>query len=350
MTSRTISEIRLVNGSTGDPALFIDYPGRDNAYLFDAGDNSSLDMERLGDLGTVFITHHHVDHFMGLDRIVRANLDRDKTLAIYGPEGTIRKVYDRVKSYEYPYFPFQKIVLEVHELLPSIRRTARLECSLKFPEPEVVESSWDNRVVCDAGGFTIEAAFADHTVPCLAFALVEHAGIHPNPQALANSPLRPGLWVEHVLDQLRQDADPATLLTIGDGSFRLDALRKRYFIESPGSRIAYVTDTAWNERSQPGLLSLAHRANRLYCDCFYADAQATQAEKYLHMTASQTAEFARRAEVDELVLIHFATRYRGHYHELVDEVRATFPRVTAEFEGAENRSRNEQRSSRERED
>src|SRR4051812_28626086 len=40
--TRTISEIRLVNGSTGDPSLFIDYPGRDDALLFDAGDNAAL--------------------------------------------------------------------------------------------------------------------------------------------------------------------------------------------------------------------------------------------------------------------------------------------------------------------
>ncbi len=79
--SRSASEIRLVNGSTGDPVLFIDYPGRDDAILFDAGENASLGLDRLGDLGAVFITHHHVDHFIGLDRIVRANLDRDKTTA-----------------------------------------------------------------------------------------------------------------------------------------------------------------------------------------------------------------------------------------------------------------------------
>ena len=72
---RTISEVFLVNGSTGDPLLYVDYPGRNNALLFDAGELGILDAGRLGDLAAVFITHHHVDHFIGLDRIVRANLD-----------------------------------------------------------------------------------------------------------------------------------------------------------------------------------------------------------------------------------------------------------------------------------
>ena len=37
---RAFQELRLVNGSTGDPALFVDDPGRDNAILIDCGENS----------------------------------------------------------------------------------------------------------------------------------------------------------------------------------------------------------------------------------------------------------------------------------------------------------------------
>src|SRR6478736_1655578 len=113
---RAFREIWLVNGSTGDPSLFVDDPGRNNALLIDCGENAALGDDRLGDLETVFLTHHHIDHFIGFDRILRANLDRDKALHIYGPEGTIRKVYRRIKSYEFPFFPFQKLVLEVVEV------------------------------------------------------------------------------------------------------------------------------------------------------------------------------------------------------------------------------------------
>lgn len=330
-TPRMISEIRLVNGSTGDPALFIDYPGRDDALLFDAGDNAALDMGRLGDLGVVFVTHHHVDHFIGLDRIVRANLDRDKTLRVFGPDGTIRKVYDRIKSYEYPFFPFQKVVLEVHELLDGRRRSARLECSLRFPEPEVEESDWEGGVAFANEDVSVEAAPVDHTVPCLAFALVERPGFHPDPSRLADGPLRPGPWVAKALRLLRDDAPGNTPLTIDGGRFSLATLRDRYFVESSGARIAYVTDTAWSIASRPALLRLARGARRLYCDSFYAQAQLAQAEKYRHMTATQAAEFAREAGVEELILIHFSMRYEGRYETLVAEARATFPGATADL-------------------
>lgn len=274
---RASREFRLVNGSTGDPTLFVDGPRRDDALLIDCGEIAELANDRLADVEAVFLTHHHIDHFIGFDRVLRANIDRDKALHIHGPEGTIRKVYQRIKSYEFPFFPFQKIVLEVVEVEPDRLRSARLECARRFPRPRVIESPRSGPVVYRNDGLSVEAAPADHTVPCLAYAMVEGP----------------------------------------DGE--------------PGARVAYVTDTAWSESSRPGLLGLARGARRLYCDAFYAEAQRAQAEKYRHMTATQAAEFAREAGVEELVLIHFASRYRGAYQTLVDEARAIFPNTVAEI-------------------
>jgi ribonuclease Z len=309
--------------------LFIDYPGRDNALLFDAGDNCTLDMKRLGDLEAVFITHHHVDHFIGFDRIIRANLDCDKTLHVYGPAGTIRKVYDRIKSYEYQYFPFQKIVLKVYEVLPDRLRSALLECTRRFPEPEITETAWRGPIVYDSAELSVEAVHVEHTVPCLAYALVEKKGYHPDPVKLAGGVIRAGPWVSRVLDLLRSGATPDTQVEIQGGQFALGLLAEHYFAVSGGARVAFVTDTAWSEAVQPGLLKLAHRAQRLYCDAFYAQPQSRQAITHRHMTATQAAEFARLARVEELILIHFASRYAGRYQTLLEEAAAVFPKVSA---------------------
>ena len=44
---RAFRELRLLNGSTGDPCLFVDDQGRDNALLIDCGDNVVLGDDRL---------------------------------------------------------------------------------------------------------------------------------------------------------------------------------------------------------------------------------------------------------------------------------------------------------------
>jgi ribonuclease Z len=329
--ARTFSEMGLVNGSTGDPVLFVDYPGKDDAFLFDGGDNGRLPLERLADLQAVFLTHFHMDHWVGFDRVLRANLDQDKTLFLFGPVTTIERVYLRIKTYDIPYFPFQKLVLSITELLAGRKRTALLECRDRFLPPKVVEEAWKGPRVYENDDLTVEAVGTDHTSPGVAYALVERGGIHPDPAKLAAGMLRPGGWVGTALNLLRSGAPAETELTIDGGTFTLGALGEQYFAASKGARVAYVTDTAWSEAVQPGLLKLAKHASRLYCDCYYAHAELKRAGLYRHMTAIHAAEFAARAKVDQLILMHFGPRYAGKYEALVEEARTVFPRAAADL-------------------
>jgi ribonuclease Z len=330
MPARAFSTVSLVNGSSGDPVLYLDYPGSDNALLFDGGENHPLSMQQLADLEAVFVSHHHVDHFIGLDRIMRANIDRDKTLHVFGPVNTIQKVYDRIRSYEYPFFPFQKIAVRVTELCDGVRRTATLECTKRFPPPEIAEEPWAGRVCYENADLTVEAVPVDHTVPCLAFALAEKSGFHPDPVKLAGGLLRPGPWVPEALRLLRADAPGGTTLDIQGGRFTLAALAQQYFTESEGARVAYITDTYWSDAVRPHLVKLAKGAWRLYCDSFYARKEAKSAAQYRHMMAHQSAELAKLAKVEQLVLIHFSSRYAGRYDVLLDEAKEVFPKVTME--------------------
>ena len=268
-----IPDCRLINGSTGDPLLYIDYPGKNNALLFDAGELCNLDTQKMADLEALFITHHHMDHFVGFDRILRANRDSDKVVHIFGPVGTIQRIYQRIKSYEIQFFPFQKVIFKVHEITGKKVRWANLECVRRFPEPRVMETRWKSPLIFENPNLHVEAVSVDHTVPCLSYALVEKKGV----------------------------------------------------------RVAYVTDTLWSAKSRPGLVKLATRASRLYCDSFYALADKKFAVLYKHMTATHAAQLARQAKVQELVLMHFSTRYRDRYQDLVDEARAIFPNARAEF-------------------
>jgi len=333
----TFSEIRLLNGSTGDPVLYIDYPGRNDAILFDAGENTALGLDRLTDLAAVFITHHHVDHFIGFDRIVRANIDRDKTLQVYGPKGTISKIYSRIKSYDYQFFPFQKIVLDIHELHQNRMDTARLECTRRFPRPKIQQADWTEPLVYENDVLKVEAVHVDHTVPCLAFAVVERPVLMLDEARLAVAAIARGSWIGEVIKQIRQGAPPETLIPVNGEPQPLGRLVRECFRPSRETRIAYVTDTAWSEPVRPDLLRLAGGAKRLYCDSFYAQEHLRQAETHHHMTAVQAAEFACAADVQELILIHFSTRYEGRYERVVEEARALFPRVSAEIPSASNK-------------
>jgi phosphoribosyl 1,2-cyclic phosphodiesterase len=85
-----------------------------------------------------------------------------------------------------------------------------------------------------------------------------------------------------------------------------------YRIEHDGRTLAYVTD------HEPGLgsdlsavgtewisgFALAHRADLLVHDCQYTDDEYTGRVGWGHASASHVAAFARRTEVDRLVMFH----------------------------------------------
>ena len=169
----------------------------------------------------------------------------------------------------------------------------------------------------------MEATFVDHTVPCLAFALIEEPGVCRDPDRLAQvrccRPLGCGGAVA-IAAQAPADTPVAVPNLSGTLPGRAEGA---HFVETPGcaSPRAY----GWPRR------------RRLYCDSFYANSEVAPAEKHRHMTATQAALFARDAGVHELVLIHFAARYNGRYEMLVEEARAIFPNTTAEIPPSGNK-------------
>jgi len=68
---RPILHPSLVNGRSGDPALYVETLFEGRAILFDLGDISSLSPGMIQRLEYVFVSHAHIDHFIGFDRLLR---------------------------------------------------------------------------------------------------------------------------------------------------------------------------------------------------------------------------------------------------------------------------------------
>lgn len=80
---------RLVNGPFGDPGLFVELRWQGSAVLFDLGRNDGLPAADLLKVTHVFVSHTHMDHFIGFDRVLRLFLNRDKELVLFGPEESV---------------------------------------------------------------------------------------------------------------------------------------------------------------------------------------------------------------------------------------------------------------------
>ena len=66
----------------------VEFLYQQRALQFDLGDLSSITNSELLKISHVFISHTHIDHFIGFDRLLRTVFGRAKTLTIFGPENT----------------------------------------------------------------------------------------------------------------------------------------------------------------------------------------------------------------------------------------------------------------------
>jgi len=247
--------------------------------LFDCGEGTQQQLLRsvgLPEIDAVFVTHLHLDHWLGLLGLLKT-FDlraRERPLTLHGPPGlkallaAMRPAWGRTR------YPLALVELEPHE-------TVRFE------------------------SFSVAAFPVKHTVTAYGYAFVEED--------------RPG----------RFDADAARALGIAEGpdfgrlqrGEEVDGVRPEQVMGEarPGRRIVLSGDTAPCQ----AVSVYAHGADVLVHEATFLEDERARARETLHSTARQAAELARDAGVRTLALTHLSTRYFPR--DVREEARAAFP-------------------------
>ena len=266
----------------GLPAVLIRRGG--DRLLFDCGEGTQRQLLRsvgLLDLDSVFITHFHADHWLGLPGMLKSFALRERTepLTVYGPQGLkalmaeMRVIFGRL--------PYKCDIVEL-EPAETVQRDGYLIAAI--PVRHKISSAF--------GYALVEEPRPGHLDPQLA----EQLGVRPGPDfgRLQRGETVAGVKPEQVMGPTRE-----------------------------GRKVVLSGDTAPCE----ALAMVAHQADVLVHEATFLHEESERARQTLHSTARQAAELARDAEVRLLALTHVSSRYAGG--ELRDEARVVFAATEA---------------------
>jgi ribonuclease Z len=262
----------------GLPALLLRAGGE--RILIDCGEGTQQQLLRsvgLPELDAVFVTHLHLDHWLGLLGMVKTFdlRSRERPLTVHGPPGLAR-VWEAMRPIVIGRtgYALHIVELEPHE-------------EVRF------------------GRFLIAPFAVKHRTEAYGYAFVEDE--------------RPG----------RFDVEAARALGVPEGPAwgRLQrgetvaGVRPEQVMGETrhGRRIVISGDTAPCEAVEV----YAHHADLLVHEATFLEDERARARETGHSTARQAAEIARDAEVRLLALTHLSTRYFPR--DVRDEARAVFP-------------------------
>ncbi len=323
---------QLVNPPFGDPALYVDLAFERRALLFDIGALDPLTTRKLLRVSDVFVTHAHMDHFIGFDRLLRADLHQDRRVRLYGPPPFIEQLHHRLSAYTWNLLPEYEtdLVLVATELGAGGHvRTATFHSRTAFAREAEGTRAVADGTLLDEDTFRVRAAVLDHKIPCLAFALEERAHVNIRKGALEAMGLPAGPWLVDLKRAVARDApdDLAVRVRWCDDSLvrerdhPLGALRERLVTITPGQKIAYVADAAYHPANAGAIVDLARDADLLFIEAPFLDEDVSIATERGHLTARQAGRLAREAGAKQVIPFHFSPRYVGQEERLRRETQ-----------------------------
>jgi len=258
----------LVNDPIGDPGVYVDCLFEKRALLFDLGDISRLAPRKILRLTDVFVSHAHMDHFMGFDWLVRLCLGRGHRLRLFGPPGFVAQVEHRLAAYTWNLVESYDtdFTLDVLELLPdATARRVSFRCRAAFRRESDAELAVADGVLLDEETFLVRGVTLDHKTPCLAFALEEKQHLNVWKNRLEEMGLPTGPWLKELKRAvLRGEPDAAPFAVrwrdregAHERAYPLGELKREVLRIVPGQKIAYVTDVLYHEANAERIVRLA---------------------------------------------------------------------------------------------
>lgn len=282
---------------TNPTAQVLDIKG--NLFLIDCGEGTQVQLRKFkvkfSRIKHIFISHLHGDHFYGLIGLISTFrlLGREADLHIYGPKG-LKEVTLLQLKLGHSYGGYN---LVFHEL-----------------------ESKESELIYEDDKVTVHTIPLDHRVYTNGFLFKEKIGERK-------------LNIDAVLNNDIEQCDYRNIKLGKDVENKHGELvpnSKITFDPEPPKSYAFCSDTRYTET----ILPIIKDTTILYHESTFLEEHAHLCKKTKHATAKEAATIAHKADVEQLILGHFSTRYNS-IELFKNEAEAIFNNVLLADDGKE---------------
>ncbi|MBR4831841.1 MAG: ribonuclease Z, partial [Butyrivibrio sp.] len=250
-------------------ALFVKYNGR--GILIDCGEGTQIAMKKKGisskPIDVICFTHYHADHVSGLPGLLltMGNAERTEPLLMVGPKG------------------LERVVNSLRVIAPE------LPFEIKFMELNGDEISFEPD---EMPGFSVTAFKVNHNVTCYGYSFSLRRQGKFNVEAATEAGIERKYW---------NALQKGETIKLDDGKvFTPDMVLGE---ERKGIKLTYTTDT----RPTDSIVKNAAGSDLFICEGMYGEQdKLDKAREHKHMTFTEAARMASKAEVKEMWLTHYS--------------------------------------------
>lgn len=312
---------RLINEPFEDPGLYVRLLRESRAFLFDLGFTINLSARDILKISDIFISHTHVDHFIGFDNILRVHLRKEGPLRLFGPEGFLSCIEGKLKGYAWNLIGDYPLVIEASEVNDKTITKAVFRAQDSFKREDAVQEPFNGILLKDSY-LQIKAAVLNHQIPCLSFSLEEDYHININKAKLNELNLPVGPWLGELKQAIR-DNNIDKVFTVDGRTFKFSELKGIADI-TRGQKLSYVVDALGSEENVRKIIELARGSDVLYIEAYFMDKDSDRARERYHLTAKEAGRIAKEAGAGKIVVFHFSPKYIDNPEEIVKEAEEEF--------------------------
>lgn len=272
---------------------------KNRVFLIDCAEGTQVQLRKskikFSKINHIFISHLHGDHFYGLIGLISTFmlLNRENDLHIYGPKGIKEIILLQLRASD----SYSGYNLYFHELTSK-------ESVTVFEDEKVIVKTIPLSHRVYTNGFLFQEKNIERK---LNFETIENYSID-----------------KVYFNKIKFGGD----ITLEDGTIIPNS--ELSFPPLPVKSYAYCSDTKYDEK----IIPIIQNVDYLYHESTFLESEEALSEKTMHSTAKQAATIASKAQVKNLILGHYSTRYSS-IELFKEEAQTIFPSVHLAEDGKE---------------